>query len=336
LEEFIGICGNADGIASMPDGKFMKPFDLNCVEQHLKEVILKEYGRYLVHARWAHLTEPKPIHLAQGRGQCQARNLCMRGCPFGGYFSSVSSTIPWAQKTGNLTIVTDAVVHSVIYDEEKQKASGVKIIDAHTKESREYSAKIIFVNASALNSNLILLNSVSKRFPNGLGNDTGLLGKYICFHNYRAGLGGKINGFTDGYTFGRNPTDTIIANYRNLEQMDADFKGGYTTFAGAYRERNDQSTTTETIGAGYKAAMQEPGGWRVYAYLQGETIPKESNHVRLSPDKKDPFGMPQLITSVGYDDNDDKMVKDFLEQGKAMMEAAGIKEVNTYDNKQQR
>ena len=175
----------------MPDGKFMKPFDLNCVEQHLKEVILKEYGRYLVHARWAHLTEPKPIHLAQGRGQCQARNLCMRGCPFGGYFSSVSSTIPWAQKTGNLTIVTDAVVHSVIYDEEKQKATGVKIIDAHTKESREYSAKIIFVNASALNSNLILLNSVSKRFPNGLGNDTGLLGKYICLHNYRAGWAEK-------------------------------------------------------------------------------------------------------------------------------------------------
>jgi choline dehydrogenase-like flavoprotein len=318
----------------MPDGKFMKPFDLNCVEQHLKEVLLKEYGRYLVHARWAHLTEPKPIHLAQGRGQCQARNLCMRGCPFGGYFSSVSSTIPWAQKTGNLTIVTDAVVHSVIYDEEKQKASGVKIIDAHTKESREYFAKIIFVNASALNSNLILLNSVSKRFPNGLGNDSGLLGKYICFHNYRAGLNGRINGFTDGYTFGRNPTDTIIANYRNLDKMDADFKGGYTTFAGAYRERNDQATTTETIGAGYKAAMQEPGGWRVFAYLQGETIPKESNHVRLSPDKKDPFGMPQLITSVGYDENDDKLVKDFLEQTTLMFEKAGVYDIHTHDNRQ--
>jgi choline dehydrogenase-like flavoprotein len=271
VEEFIGVCGNADGIASMPDGKFMKPFDLNCVEQHLKEVIQKEYGRYLVHARWAHLTEPKPIHLEQGRGKCQARNLCMRGCPFGGYFSSVSSTIPWAQKTGNLTIVTDAVVESIIYDDEKQKVTGVRVIDAKTKEKKEYSSKIIFLNASALNSNLILLNSVSKRFPNGLGNDSGLLGKYICFHNYRAGLGGKINGFTDKYTYGRNPTDTIIANYRNLDTIDADFKGGYTTFAGAYRERLDASTTTETIGAGYKRAMQEPGGWRVFAYLQGET-----------------------------------------------------------------
>lgn len=334
VEEFIGICGNADGIAAMPDGKFMKPFDLNCVEQHLKEVLLKEYGRYLVHARWAHLTEPKPIHLEQGRGKCQARNLCMRGCPFGGYFSSVSSTIPWAQKTGNLTIATDAVVHSIIYDDEKQKATGVRIIDAHTKETKEYFSKIIFVNASALNSNLILLNSVSKRFPNGLGNDSGLLGKYICFHNYRAGLGGKIKGFTDGYTYGRNPTDTIIANYRNLDKMDADFKGGYTTFAGAYRERNDESTTTETIGAKYKEAMQEPGGWRVYAYLQGETIPKESNHVRLSPDKKDPYGIPQLITSVGYDENDDKLVKDFLEQTTLMFEKGGVYDIDSYDNRQ--
>ena len=334
VEEFIGICGNADGIAAMPDGKFMKPFDLNCVEQHLKEVLLKEYGRYLVHARWAHLTEPKPIHLEQGRGKCQARNLCMRGCPFGGYFSSVSSTIPWAQKTGNLTIATDADVHSIIYDDKKQKATGVRIIDAHTKETKEYFSKIIFVNASALNSNLILLNSISKRFPNGLGNDSGLLGKYICFHNYRAGLGGKIKGFTDGYTYGRNPTDTIIANYRNLDKMDADFKGGYTTFAGAYRERNDESTTTETIGAKYKEAMQEPGGWHVYAYLQGETIPKESNHVRLSPDKKDPYGIPQLITSVGYDENDDKLVKDFLEQTTLMFEKAGVYDIDSYDNRQ--
>ncbi len=334
VEEFIGICGNEDGIASMPDGKFMKPFDLNCVEQHLKDVLKKEYGRYLVHARWAHLTEPKPVHLEQGRGKCQARNLCMRGCPFGGYFSSVSSTIPWAQKTGNLTIVTDAVVHSIIYDDEQQKATGVKIIDAHTKEEKEYSSKIIFVNASALNSNLILLNSVSKRFPNGLGNDSGILGKYICFHNYRAGLNGKIKGFTDGYTYGRNPTDTIIANYRNLDKQDADFIGGYTTFAGAYRQRNDESTTSESIGAEYKKAMQEPGQWHVFAYLQGETIPNESYHVRLSPDKKDPFGIPQLITSVGYDDNDDKLVKDFLEQTSLMFEKAGVYDINTYDNKQ--
>ncbi len=334
VEKFIGVCGNADGIESMPDGYFMKPFDLTIVETHLKEVIAKEYGRHLVHARWAHITDPQPIHLEQGRGKCQARNLCMRGCPFGGYFSSVSSTLPWAANTNNLSILTDAVVHSVIYDNQKQKAIGVKIIDAVNKKTYEYYAAIIFMNASALNTNLILLNSKSNRFPNGLGNDSGLLGKYICHHNYRAGMGGKIDGFENSYVFGRNPTDSIIANFRNLGKKEMDFVGGYTTFAGAYRRRNDEASTQETIGAKFKEAMQEPGKWNLYAYMQGETIPKKENHVRLSTDKKDPYGIPQLITSVGYDDNDDKLTNDFLTETKKMFEKAGVYDIVTYDNHQ--
>ena len=334
VEKFIGVCGNADGIDAMPDGYFMKPFDLTVVETHLKEVIAKEYGRHLVHARWAHITDPQPIHLEQGRGQCQARNLCMRGCPFGGYFSSVSSTLPWAAKTNNLAILTDAVVHSVIYDDQKQKAIGVKIIDANTHKTYAYYATIIFMNASALNTNLILLNSKSNRFPNGLGNDSGLLGKYICHHNYRAGMSGKIDGFENSYVFGRNPTDSIIANFRNLGKKEMDFVGGYTTFAGAYRRRNDEAATQETIGANFKEAMQEPGQWNVYAYLQGETIPKKENHVRLSTDKKDPYGIPQLITSVGYDENDDKLTNDFLTETKKMFEKAGVYDIVTYDNHQ--
>ncbi len=193
VEKFIGVCGNADAIEAMPDGEFLPPFQLNCVESHLQQTIKKNYrNRYLVQARWAHLTEPKEIHLQQGRGQCQARNLCMRGCPFGGYFSSVSSTLPWAEKTGNLTIRPHAVVHSIIYDSQKEKATGVRIIDALTHEVTEFFAKIIFVNASALNSLLILLNSTSSRFPNGLGNDNGLLGRYVAFHNYRAGLSAEM------------------------------------------------------------------------------------------------------------------------------------------------
>lgn len=334
VERFIGVCGNRDGIASMPDGEFLPPFELNCVEAHLKEVLYKEFGRHLVHARWAHITEPQPVHLEQGRAQCLSRNLCMRGCPLGGYFSSVSSTIPWAAKTGNLTILTDSVVHSIIYDEPSQKARSVRVIDAHTKAETEYSARIIFVNASALNTNLILLNSVSDRFPNGLGNDSGLLGKYICHHNYRAYLNGRIDGYRDRYFYGRNPTETIIANYRNLDKKDTDFVGGYTTFAGAYRERFDTSTTPETIGAAFKEAMQEPGGWHVYAYMQGETIPKAENHVRLSKDKTDPFGIPQLVVSVGYDENDDKMVKDFIEQTTAMFKKAGVYDIVANDNHQ--
>ncbi len=335
VEKFIGVCGNKDGIDAMPDGEFLPPFELNCVEQHLKQSFLKEYGnRYLVHARWAHLTQPNQVHLDQGRGQCQARNLCMRGCPFGGYFSSNSSTLPWAAKTGNLTIRPDSVVHSIIYDEQKGKATGVRIIDAVTKATTDYFAKIVFVNASALNSNLVLMNSVSNRFPNGLGNDSGLLGKYVCFHNYRGWMNGSIDGFEDGYTYGRNPTDAIIANYRNLKKQDTDFVGGFTTFAGAYRQRGNGDQCPEQIGATYKEAMTEAGPWHVYAYVQGETIPKESNHVRLSKTEKDQWGIPLLVTSVGYDDNDDRLLKDFFTQTEEMLTKAGVKNIDHADTKQ--
>lgn len=334
VEKFIGVAGSRDGLESMPDGEFLPPFELNCVERHLKNSISKNYGRHLVHARWAHLTKPQPIHLQQGRGQCQARNLCMRGCPFGGYFSSNSSTLPWAERTGNLTIRPHSVVHSIIFDEKAGKASGVRVIDANTKEVIEFQAKIIFLNASALNSNLILLNSTSNRFPNGLGNDSGVLGKYICHHNYRGWINGKIDGFEDGYTYGRNPTDAIIANYRNLHKQDTDFLGGYTTYAGAYRERNNAAACPEQIGASFKDAMTEPGPWHVYAYLQGETIPKEKNHVRLSKDKVDQWGIPLLITSVEHDDNDERLLKDFFNQTQEMMEKAGAKDMTHNDTKQ--
>jgi choline dehydrogenase-like flavoprotein len=335
VEKFIGVCGNKDGIESMPDGEFLPPFDLNCVEQHLKESLFKNYGnRYLVHARWAHLTEPTELHLQQGRAKCQARNLCMRGCPFGGYFSSNSSTLPWAMKTGNLTVRPHSVVHSIMYDPKTNKATGVQVIDAITKESTEYFAKIIFLNASTLNSNLILLNSTSNRFQNGLGNDSETLGKYICFHNYRGWMNGSIEGFEDGYTYGRNPTDTIIANYRNLHKIDTDFVGGFTTFAGAYREKGDGNRCPEQIGANFKDAMTEAGPWHVYAYVQGETIPKKENHVRLSTDQKDPWGIPQLITAVGYDDNDERLLKDFFTQTEEMLSKAGVKNINHADSKQ--
>ena len=165
--------------------------------------------------------------------------MCMRGCPFGGYFSSVSSTLPWAKKTGNLTVRPFSVVHSIIYDEHKQRAIGVRIIDTNTKETIDYFSRIIFVNASALNSNLVLLNSVSKRFPNGLGNDSGTLGKYVAFHNYRASVNGIMDGMQDVYVYGRNPTEPIVANYRNLKKHEMDYVGGFTSFMGAYRMRSD-------------------------------------------------------------------------------------------------
>ncbi len=335
VEKFIGVCGNKDGVESMPDGEFLPPFDFNCVEEHVSKKIREHYpDRFLVQGRWAQLTEAKEIHLQQGRGSCQSRNLCMRGCPYGGYFSSLSSTLPWAQKTNNLTIRPFSVVHSIIYDEQKGKATGVRVIDSETKEVTEYFSRIVFVNASALNSNLILLNSTSNRFPNGLGNDSGVLGKYVAFHIYRGSAGGEIDGFLDQYYYGRNPSEPILANFRNLKKKDTDFVGGYTTFMGAYRPRGKYPAEHEGIGADFKQALSQPGGWHVYMYMQGETIPKESNQVRLSPDQKDQWGIPLLVTSVGYDDNDEKMVQDFLTESKAMLEKAGCTNVHAHDNKQ--
>ena len=333
VEQFIGVCGSKEGIDTMPDGEFLPAFELNCVEQHLSEVLASKFKRHYVSGRWAQVTEPQAIHKEQNR-QCLSRNLCMRGCPFGGYFSSNAATLPWAARTGNLTIRPFSVVHSVIYDEQLGKEIGVKVIDANTKAETIYYAKAIFLNASALNTNLILLNSTSQRFPHGLGNDNGLLGKYIGFHNYRAGMSGEFDGFEDKYYRVSKPAECIIPNFRNVYQRDTDFVGGYVIFSGAYREKLNDKNMPSPLGAAFKDAISEPGKWGAYMYMQGETIPKESNHVRLSKDQKDQWGIPLLVTSVDYDENDDKMVKDFIEQGKAMLEAAGAKNIVVNENRQ--
>jgi choline dehydrogenase-like flavoprotein len=333
VELFAGICGNRDGLEAMPDGEYMPPFDFNCAELAIRKKIQGSYkDRYMIQGRWAQLTKPTDLHIQQGRGKCQARDLCMRGCPFGGYFSSVSSTLPWALKTGNLTVRPYSVVHSVIYDEKKGRAAGVRIIDANTHQVSEYFSRIIFVNASALNSNLVLLNSTSSRFPDGFGNDNGLLGKYVCFQNYRGSVNGDIDGFRDSYYYGRRTAECMMANFRNLHKQDTDFVGGYMAFMGAWRgiERHDEAP--EQIGAEFKEGMTEPGGWHFYMYMQGETVPKVTNSVTLSKELKDPWGIPQLVTSVGYDENDEKLLKDFLTQGSEMLDKAGVKNIQHYDN----
>ncbi len=334
VEIFAGISGNYDKLDTLPDSHFLPAWEMNDVERQMQKSIMGKFtDRNVVQGRCAHLTKPAPIHIEQGRNQCQSRSMCERGCPFGGYFSSNSSTIPWAQKTGNLTLQTDSVVHSIIYDEATQKASGVRVIDAVTKKATEYYAKIIFVNAATLNTNLILLNSTSKRFPNGLGNDNGLLGKYVAFHNYRGNLSASIDGPLDSYYYGRRPTQPMMPNFRNVHKQEMDFQRGYMTFFGAGRG-NAGGEETSGIGSAYKEAISEPSGWYVSMMMQGETIPKASNHVRLSIDKKDEWGIPQLITSIGYDDNDEKLLKDFLEQGSEMLSAAGCKNIVVTDTKQ--
>ncbi|MEY2595832.1 MAG: hypothetical protein RI965_1104 [Bacteroidota bacterium] len=333
VETFAGICGNRDGLETMPDGAYLPPFDFNCVEKELQKKISKKYrDRHMIQGRWAQLTKPLPIHIEQGRSQCQSRDLCMRGCMFGGYFSSNSSTLPWAAKTGNLTIRPDSVVHSIIYDATSQKATGVKVIDAHSHEEIDFHAKIIFLNASALNSNLILLNSTSSRFENGLGNDNGLLGHYICFHNYRGSLGGSIEGHEDVYYYGRKPAESMMPNFRNFKKHDMDFVGGYMAFMGCYRTRGDEDASIDHIGIELKNKMSDAGPWGMYMYIQGETVPKYENHVKLSKTEKDQWGIPLLVTNVDYDNNDELLLKDFLVQGAEMLEAAGVKNIHTHDN----
>jgi choline dehydrogenase-like flavoprotein len=336
-ELFAGISGNKDGLEHLPDGEFLPPWDLNCVEDHVRQSVAKNYkGRYVLKGRCAHLTKPTAIHLQQGRGTCQARSLCERGCPFGGYFNTNSTTLPWAAKTGNLTLRPHSVVHSIIYDAKKGRAAGVNITDAQTRQQVEYYARIIFVNAACLNTNLLLLNSTSVRFPNGLGNDNGLMGRYIAFQNYRGRVTGTVDGFEDSYYYGRRPTEVIMPTFRNVYKQEAglDFMRGYMVFMGAWRSSLGGVESAETIGAGFKTSIAEPGKWNVYMTNQGETIPRYENHVRLSKDKTDEWGMPQLITSVGYTDNDEKQLKDFITQASEMMDKAGCKNLEQFDTKQ--
>ncbi|MGZ8557534.1 MAG: GMC oxidoreductase [Chitinophagaceae bacterium] len=338
VEKFAGISGNKDGIDTLPDGEFLPAWDLSCVENHFKDVISKNYSdRHVIYARCAHITKPEPIHIEQGRAQCQSRNLCQRGCPFGGYFNANSTTIPWAQKTGNLTMRTHAVVHSIIYDETKSKATGVRIIDANTKEGTEYFAPVIFLNAGAVNTNLILLNSVSKRFPNGLGNDNGLMGKYFAFHNYRARITAIYEGMLDSKTEGSRATGAYIPRFRNVRKQETDFLRGYATTFNVNRNRGG-SNAEGLFGEELKNKLMDTsaplGPWNVGSQCMGETIPKETNYVNLDNNKKDEWGMPLLNFSVVFDDNDEKMIKDFMEQYSEMYAKAGFTDIKATDSKQ--
>ncbi len=332
VEKFVGVSGNRDGLPHLPDGEFLPPMELSAVEEYFKSFVSKNYqGRDVIIARCAHITGNEEYYAKQGRTLCQHRVLCQRGCPFGGYFSSNSATLPWAMKTGNLTLQHHAVVHSIIYDEAKGKATGVKVIDANTKEETEYYAEVIFLNASALNTNLVLLNSTSNRFPEGLGNDNGLLGKYIAFHNYRAGVSGEYEGLMEYTTEGRRPTSAYIPRFRNLFKQETDFLRGYAAgFSGSRGIERDLSDVGERLEKGMISPKY--GTWRVGSHMMGETIPKEESRVSLDPKKTDEWGIPLLKVDVGYDDNDEKMVKDYLEQVTEMFEAAGFTNIRTRDD----
>ena len=335
VEKFVGISGNKDGLDVLPDGEFLPSFDLNCLEDHFRVSIQQHYSdRHVIRARCAHLTQPQPIHLQQGRGQCLTRLQCERGCPFGGYFSANSSTIPWAQKTGNLTLKSNKVVISIAYDEAQKKASGVYVIDAISGEKEFYQAKVIFVNAGTLNTNLILLNSTSNRFHNGLGNDSGTLGKYVAFHNYRARASAVFPGFEKMATEGRKPSGIYMPRFKNVTHASENFKRGYAIDFYMYRPLI--TDTTPMGDALVRSLLKEKnyGPWMAGAQMMGETLPKASNFVSLHPQLKDKWGVPQLNINIDYDDNDEAMIQDFFTEIKSMFIKAGFQNIETSDSHQ--
>jgi len=333
VEKFVGVSGNKDGLDSLPDGDFLKPWDSNVVEEYFSKQVKKYYkDRHVIYGRCAHLTESRPIFVEQGRGLCVSRQICQRGCPLGGYFNVNSTLIPWALKTGNLTLKSNSVVHSILYDKDQKKAIGVRVIDSNSKTSQDYFAKVVFVSASTLNTNLILLNSKSDRFPDGLGNDNGLLGKFIAFHNYRATINAQFEGFPNYTTDGAKPTSHYVPRFRNIYRQETDFLRGYAAGFGAQPQR-------KTVRKGFGAELtnqllnsKETGVWNVNSHMMGETIPKSTNLVSLDPEKKDEWGIPLLNIDVDYDDNDEKMIQDFYEQFTEMYEKAGFVNISTNDN----
>lgn len=327
VEEFAGISGQPEGLPQLPDGKFLPPMELNCVEQKFKESLAENFGRALTIGRVANLTRQH-----KGRGPCMFRDLCIRGCPYGGYFSSNSATLPAASATGNMTLRPDSIVNSIIYDEEQGKATGVRIIDAETLETEEFYADLIFLNASTMNSTLIMLNSKSNRFPNGLGNDSGELGCNVMDHHLGVGANGDIEGFEDRYYWGRRPNGFYIPRYRNLNGNDRDYIRGFGYQGGASREAWQRGVRELAIGMELKELLREPGSWTIGMGGFGEMLPDHNNRVYLSDTETDKWGQPILVFDVEFSDNTYKMRKDMMNDAAEMLEAAGAKNIQTFDD----
>ncbi len=320
VESFIGVSGSTENIPHLPDGKFLPPFQLNCVEKSFKEKIESNYkDRRVIIGRTANLTTP-----VKGRGQCQARDLCHRGCPWGAYFSTNASTLPAAHATGKLTLRPQSLVNKVLYDEQKQKAYGVEIIDTHTKQTEEYYADLIFLNAATVATAFILLNSVSSRFPNGLGNGSDQVGRNLMDHHKGLSVTAGVPGFEDSYYYGRRPVSMYIPRYQNVFDTEKDFLRGYNFGGGAYRSR---SQTELTIGAGYKDAITEAGEWQMGLYAFGECLPYPENRITLSRDKKDPWGRPTIVVDCSFKENEKNMHRHIAASGKEMLEKAGYTNV---------
>jgi choline dehydrogenase-like flavoprotein len=325
-EAHIGVSGQKENLSQLPDGEFLPPMELNCIETHLA-TFLKEnvQDRLLTIARVANLTRGW-----DNRGTCQNRNLCSRGCPFGGYFSSNSSTIPTAMATGNLTLRPFSIVSEILFDENKQKAKGVRVIDTITNEVMEFYSKIVFVNASTIATTGILLNSVSDRFPNGFGNGSGQVGHNLMDHHSSAGAFGTHPEYTDMYYKGRRPAGFLIPRYRNLKDNEnLDFTRGYNIQGhGERQEWMDRNPSG--YGKDFKKQLTTPGPWTIWMAGWGECLPYEKNQVTLDESQKDKWGQPLLKIDFSFEDNENKMMKDIETTSGEMLEMAGFQNIDTF------
>ena len=333
VEKYIGISGEKLGLPHLPDSEFLKPMELNCVEEDLKSALSSKFNddRLVTIGRVAHITEGTKPGL--GRNSCQYRNLCRRGCPFGAYFSSNSSTLPAAEATANMTLRVNSVVSEVLYDADTKKATGVRLIDAETKEVIEYQAKVIFLCASTVASTSILLQSTSDRFPNGMGNDSGELGHNLMDHHFRVGATATVEGYEDKYYTGRRPNGIYIPRFRNLGGVTnrKDFIRGYGYQGGASRGDWTEMISEMGYGEKLKEAIMKPGGWEVGINGFGETLPYHDNKMHLDYNNQDEWGLPTVTFNAEIRDNEKTMRKDMSEQAAAMLDAAGFKNVTEYD-----
>ncbi|MGZ8516669.1 MAG: GMC oxidoreductase [Chitinophagaceae bacterium] len=328
-EKFAGISGSRDGLEVLPDGDFLPPMELNCVEKDVAARIKEHYKsqRQMLIGRVANLTVPH-----NNRSNCQYRNKCWLGCPFGAYFSTQSATLPAAMATGNLTLRPYGIVTKVLYDKDQKKATGVEIIDAETNKTYEYKAKVVFLNASAFNSTWVLMNSATDIWPGGLGSSSGELGHNVMDHHFRAGASGIAEGYDDKYYFGRRANGVYVPRFRNVGNDKRDYIRGFGYQGGASRSGWSRDVAELAIGGDFKEALCEPGSWSIGITAFGEILPYHENKITLNKNVKDKWGLPVLDMDAEIKDNEKKMRFDMMNDGKEMLEAAGVKNVITYDN----
>jgi choline dehydrogenase-like flavoprotein len=329
-EGFAGISGSKEGLPQLPDGNFLPPMDMNCVEKDIAARIKEHYQgkRAFIIGRTANITQPKP---EQGRTNCQYRNKCWLGCPFGGYFSTQSATLPAALKTGNLTLRPFSIVKEVIYDKDTKKAKGVRILDAQNNKTYDYFSKIVFLNASTLNTAWILMNSATDIWPDGLGSSSGELGHNLMDHHLGVHASGWVEGYEDKYFYGKRPNGIYVPRYRNLFGDKRDYLRGFGYQGGAGREGWGRNVAEYSIGAEYKDALSEPGRWTFGMGGFGEMLPYHENKVTLDKGKKDKWGLPVLAIDCELKENELKMRKDMLADGLEMLQMAGVKDVTGND-----